>query len=209
MNTCWVPHLEMSPKCLTMATIALDILCICALIVYNFEQVTVALHSTFWISAVWLLHGWCHVKLLPCWCKVYVHHTAMHQFTVSLYSKLHICMLHVCLAETCHLHFWQNGWDLLYATAVTRVWNKYRNKRQHREENSPTVPARTQTPRPFDHKSTTLPLSHPHSAWYWYPCLFIRPFLTTVNAMHCIFKCCLISPFHKRLKWLRSAQNLD
>ena len=145
---------------LTMATIALDILCICALIVYNFEQVTVALHSTFWISAVWLLHGWCHVKLLPCWRKVYVHHTAMHQFTVSLYSKLHICMLHVCLAETCHLHFWQNGWDLLYATAVTRVWNKYRNKRQHREENSPTVPARTQTPETFwsqVHHSTAEP----------------------------------------------------
>ena len=33
---------------------------------------------------------------------------------------------------TCHLHFWQNDRDLLRATAVTRGWNGYRNKSQHR-----------------------------------------------------------------------------
>ena len=31
-------------------------------------------------NAVWLLHGWCHVKLLPSWCTFCVHHTIMHQF---------------------------------------------------------------------------------------------------------------------------------
>ena len=37
------------------------------------------------------------------------------------------------LAVTCHLHFWQNDRDFLRATAVTRGWNGYRNKSQHRK----------------------------------------------------------------------------
>ena len=37
------------------------------------------------------------------------------------------------LAVTCHLHFWQNDRDLLRATVVTRGWNGYRNKSQHRK----------------------------------------------------------------------------
>ena len=43
----------------------------------------------------------------------------------------HIHKVCVCLAVTCHLHFWQNDRDLLHATAVTREWNGYRNKSQH------------------------------------------------------------------------------
>ena len=34
---------------------------------------------------------------------------------------------------TGHLRFWQDDRDLLQATAVTRVWNGYLNKRQHRQ----------------------------------------------------------------------------
>ena len=30
------------------------------------------------------------------------------------------CSAYVCLAVTCHLHFWQNNWDLLCATVVTQ-----------------------------------------------------------------------------------------
>ena len=30
---------------------------------------------------------------------------------------------YVCLSVTCHLHFWQNDWGLLHATAVTQGWN--------------------------------------------------------------------------------------
>ena len=37
------------------------------------------------------------------------------------------------LAVTCHLHFWQNDRDFLRATVVTRGWNGYRNKSQHRK----------------------------------------------------------------------------
>ena len=31
--------------------------------------------------------------------------------------------VYVCLCVACHLHFWQNDWGLLHATAVTRGWN--------------------------------------------------------------------------------------
>ena len=41
--------------------------------------------------------------------------------------------VYACLAVTCHLHFWQNDRDLLRATVVTRGWNGYRNKSQHRK----------------------------------------------------------------------------
>ena len=34
---------------------------------------------------------------------------------------------------TCHPHFWQNDRDLSRATAVTRGWNGYQNKSQHRK----------------------------------------------------------------------------
>ena len=45
----------------------------------------------------------------------------------------HIRKVYECLAVTCHLHFWQNDRDLLRATAVTRGWNGYQNKSQHRK----------------------------------------------------------------------------
>ena len=45
----------------------------------------------------------------------------------------HIRKVYACLAVTCHLHFWQDDRGLLRATAVTRGWNGYRNKSQHRK----------------------------------------------------------------------------
>ena len=41
--------------------------------------------------------------------------------------------MYACLAVTCHLHFWQNDRDFLRATVVTRGWNGYQNKSQHRK----------------------------------------------------------------------------
>ena len=41
--------------------------------------------------------------------------------------------MYACLAVTCYLHFWQNDRDFLRATVVTRGWNGYRNKSQHRK----------------------------------------------------------------------------
>ena len=99
---------------------------LCALVKRNSQWVAVALLKWCTFSAVWLLHGWCHVKLLPSRRTFCVHHTTMHQFTVSLHSKTNTTV-HVCSAVTWHLHLWQN------ATAVTRGWNGYRNKSQHRK----------------------------------------------------------------------------
>ena len=49
------------------------------------------------------------------------------------FMQSHIRKVYACLAVTCHLHLWQNDRDLLRATAVTRWWNGYRNKNQHRK----------------------------------------------------------------------------
>ena len=45
----------------------------------------------------------------------------------------HIRKVYACLAVTCHLHFWQYDRDFLRATVVTRGWNGYRSKSQHRK----------------------------------------------------------------------------
>ena len=82
-------------------------------------------------STVWLLHGWCHMKILPSR-HTFCDHTTMHQFTVSHHSK-GLCRVYVCLAVTCHLHLWQNDWDLLRATAVARGRNRYQKRSQHRQ----------------------------------------------------------------------------
>ena len=49
------------------------------------------------------------------------------------FMQSHIRKVYVCLAVTCHLRFWQNDRGLLRATVVTRGWNGYRNKSQHRK----------------------------------------------------------------------------
>ena len=83
-------------------------------------------------SALWLLHGWSQVKC----CRF----GASSVYTIQPCTRLqchfiqsHIGRVYVCLGVTCHLHFWQNDRDLLRATAVTRGWNGYRNKSQHRK----------------------------------------------------------------------------
>ena len=94
----------------------------------------IAFYSVFfWIStevvSLQRWHGWCHKKLLPFWrvlCTPY--NQALCHFMQN-----HIHKVYVCLAVTCHLRFWQNDRGLLHATAVTRGWNRYRNKSQHRK----------------------------------------------------------------------------
>ena len=49
------------------------------------------------------------------------------------FMQSHIRKVYVCLAVTCHLHFWQNDRGLLHATAVTQGLNGYQNKSQHRK----------------------------------------------------------------------------
>ena len=88
------------------------------------------------------------------------------------------------LAVTCHLHFWQNDRDLLRATAVTRGWNGYRNKNQHKkvdpgEETSPAAPAGTRTWDLSITSPTLWPLSYPRSPVF--TGMFLRLQLTARN----------------------------
>ena len=83
------------------------------------------------------------------------------------FMQSHMCKVYACLSVTCHLHFWQNDQDLLRATVVTRGWNVYRNKSQHRkltlEKKISHCSCRDSNPWPFNHKSTlTTELSPPH-----------------------------------------------
>ena len=92
--------------------------------------------ARFWISTevVYLQrwHGWCHKNLLPesqsrrVLCTPY-NHAPCH------FMQSHIRKVYACLAVTCHLCFWQDDRGLLRATVVTRGWNGYRNKSQHRK----------------------------------------------------------------------------
>ena len=112
-----------------------------------------------------MAHGWCYVKLLPSRHTFCVPHTAMHKFTVSLYSS-RIRRVPVCLAVTCHLRFWQNDRDLLRATAVTRGWSGYRNKSQHRKLTPEKKiisrrSCRDSNPRPFDQEPGAVPTELP------------------------------------------------
>ena len=93
-----------------------------------------AFYSAFWNahrSVVYLQrwHGWYHMELLPSrrvLCTPY-NHAPCH------FMQSHIRQVHACLAVTCHLRFLRNDRDLLRATAVTRGWNRYRNKSQHKK----------------------------------------------------------------------------
>ena len=80
-----------------------------------------------------------HMKLPPSRRVPPYNHAPCH------FMQSHICKVHAYLAVTsCHLHFWQNDRGLLPATVVTRGWNEYRNKSQHRnlsleKKNSPSL----------------------------------------------------------------------
>ena len=81
------------------------------------------------------------------------------------FNQSHIGRVYVCLVVTCHLHFWRNDRDLLRATAVTRGWNGYRNKSQHRKLSMEKKKRKKKNSRrscgdsnqgPFDHESDAL-----------------------------------------------------
>ena len=73
-------------------------------------------------------HGWCHMKLLPSWCKFCVHHTTMHHVTsckTTYVRCVFSCnLLPALLAE-------RPGSFTCYCGNTG--WNGYRNKSQHRK----------------------------------------------------------------------------
>ena len=89
------------------------------------------------------------------------------------FMQSHIRKVYACLAVTCHLHFWQNDRDLLRATAVTRGWNGYRNKSQHRKSTleKKIIP-------PFQHvcmQVCTHPHTHTHICAHTYMYMHTHP----------------------------------
>ena len=123
----------------------------------NIKTHTVDIHK-FTLSEMSLRHV--HFILLLKTANIKTHIVDIHKFTLSEMSLLlllswclmssdviwhirdklwpmpkhgSIRMVYACLAVTCHLHFWQNDRDFLRATVVTRGWNGYRNKSQHRK----------------------------------------------------------------------------
>ena len=87
---------------------------------------------------VLLLHGWCHVKLLLSRRTFCLHHTEPCISLQCRCSTPHTYRIYIgcmCLAVTCHQRFWQNDRFFLRASAVTRGWNGYQNKSQHRKLN--------------------------------------------------------------------------
>ena len=82
-----------------------------------------------------------------------------YNYAPSHFMQSHIRKVCTCLAVTCHLHFWQNDWDLLCATAVTLGWNGYWNKSAQRRPwrmKFSHCSCRDLNPRPFSHESGTL-----------------------------------------------------
>ena len=131
LNNCGDPYFRMSPKRTTVTMILRYSLLSSRERLYftkrTFCSVIVVCFYCFepppkWCtcSAVWLLNGWCHVKLLLSWRMFCVHHTTMYYLKCD-FIRCHIRRVHVCLAVTCHLHFWQNDQYHLRATAVTEV----------------------------------------------------------------------------------------
>ena len=101
------------------------------------ERLTAALHSTFWISTevdTVLFSYYMAGAMWNCCCL------SRRSVCTSLQCHFiwsHIHRMHVCLAVTCHLHFWLSNKEtcltnnILHATAVTWGRNRYRNKSQH------------------------------------------------------------------------------
>ena len=83
---------------------------------------------------------------------------APYTYAPCHFMQSYIRKVYACLAVICHLHFWQNGLDLLRATAVTWGWNGYKNKSQHRKSTleRKILSCRDSNPRPFNHESGAL-----------------------------------------------------
>ena len=60
-----------------------------------------------------------------------VHHTTCH------FMQSHICKVHLCLAVTCQLHFWQNDWGSFMCYCCKMRGGMDAEIRVSTEENSP------------------------------------------------------------------------
>ena len=100
----------------------------CALVACDAQWLTITFHSMFWISSevvylqcclvvAWLVPRETAAVLAHVLCTPYSHAPV---YSVTSFKATYIRCIHVCLAVTHHMHFWQNGRNLLHATVVTR-----------------------------------------------------------------------------------------
>ena len=147
MNTCRVPCLKLSPKRLTMATMALFSVSkqtFCALLICNSASVTLALHSTFFnipwkgaltlwqccLAATWLVAAKTAPVLAHIMCTPYNHAPV---YSVTLFKATYIgCMSVKLQLATCT--FWKEMTRIFFVLfLVTSRWNKGQNNTgQHR-----------------------------------------------------------------------------
>ena len=64
-------------------------MCVCVCVCVCVEWGELYWHMYVHMNTFSCTNGWCYIRLLPSQRKFCVHHTAMHQFTASLYSKTH------------------------------------------------------------------------------------------------------------------------
>ena len=155
MNICQALHLEMSSKCFYMALFYVSDQTDCTLVVFNSEWVIAALHSVFWLSPKWLKHCLVVTWLVPRETAAVSAHVLCTTAQIH-FIRSHIRRVHVCLAVSCHLPFWQNGRDLLRFIAVTRGRNGYEirvstkkggeRKKERQTERKKTTTTRTYCP---------------------------------------------------------------
>ena len=113
-------------------TITSPIWCYCWLLLYsailrsraNLLRSHVILHEWLAFYSAFLNIHWSGV--LTTLIRLVPHETAavsacsVHTIQPSHFTQSNVRNVHVCLAVTCHLCFWQNDWDLLRDIVVTR-----------------------------------------------------------------------------------------
>ena len=110
-------------------------------------------------SALWLLHGWCHVKLLLSRRRLCVHHSTIHQFTVSvaIHSKSHnmqgACMFS-CNLPPALLAEWPGSFMCYCSGTDTEIRVSTESWPWRRQ--FPTTPVGTWTRGPFDQEPDAL-----------------------------------------------------
>ena len=88
----------------------------------------------FFSESKWCADNNTQVCCCCCWCLMssdVIWHIRDKLWPMPKHGSIR--KVYACLAVTCHLHFWQNDRDFLRATVVTRGWNGYQNKSQHRK----------------------------------------------------------------------------
>ena len=102
------------------------------------SRLTALAHGSTWTTSFFIFYSaffW--ISTTVAYLQLVPHETAaiLVQVLCTPYNhapchfmQSHTRKVYLCLAVTCHLHFWQNDLDLLCATVVSWRWNGYWNK---------------------------------------------------------------------------------